>query len=228
MNTIFNAVYHTSILEFLPEWLKQFIGLTPSQPQYLSCKISKNTKGKLGLVSKSHSTNLVTYELIHEDGKGAILVSFNHLGKLRNELDQSILKNVAAGNLIKAETLCKQRKNMHIDQYTHRLQIFRVKKEKHLLWLIDIDFHKTDSYGSGTGVKIITSCLESLLNTSLNHPKYGDSLDNLLDQNLIEILQKKAEEFYPYFSQKRIKCMVSPHRSLCQISSPIKAVTSKT
>ncbi|MGK7933079.1 MAG: hypothetical protein AB4041_16835 [Microcystaceae cyanobacterium] len=195
-------------------------GFQEQKPAYISQRSSKNGKGMLFFVSRGHSAKLATYKFTHKDGKGSIVVVLNHLGKLRNEIDDSILKYVESGELHKAESLCKQRKNMHVNRYTHRVQIFRVKKQKHLAWLVDFDFHKHDSYGSGTAGKVLKAFLITLLDKIINNSqygqsyKYGDALDRMVNQDLIGLIRKETAPFYGNFPNRRIHCMISPDPSL--------------
>ncbi|MGK7943349.1 MAG: hypothetical protein AB4058_02655, partial [Microcystaceae cyanobacterium] len=205
-----------------------FLGMEEQKPDYLSKRQAKHGKGTLFYLSKGHSSKLATYKFTHKDGKGSIVVVLSHLGKLRNEIDQSILKYVESGQLKKAEALCKKRKNMHINRYTHRLQIFRMKKNKHLSWLIDFDFHKPDSYGSGTAGKVVKYFLITLLDQTINTsnygqlPKYGDALDRMIEQDLIGMIRQEAKQFYPEFQRRRVCCMVSPDPSLSADYHPRK------
>lgn len=222
MSLINSTEMNLSIFQSLVQWSRQFISPSSmtSETQHLSHKKSKNGKGTVYLVPNDHPAALVTYKFIHEDGEGSILLVFYHLRDFYSNLDKLILKSAESGNLSKVELLCKQRKNILLNLYTHRLQIFRVKEAQTLVWLIDLDFHKSNSYGSGTGVEVIKSILLSLLNESSSLQEYGDFLDEILQKDWLNLLLEQGQKFYKHFKKERLKCVFYKYQNPSSSSSP--------
>ncbi|ACK71830.1 hypothetical protein PCC7424_3435 [Gloeothece citriformis PCC 7424] len=210
MNSPRNLV-QKSVFNWIVQWSRDFV-FSPSisnNTKYLSQKKSTNGKGVIYQVSNQRPASLVTYKFLHEDGKGEILIVLSDLRQFYTTLDQEILRNAENGELEKTEYLCRQRKQIKLNLYTHRLQIFRIKNRQQLTWLIDIDFHKEYSYGSGTAVKVIKSLLFFFLEHPFICPDYRDILDLIAAYNWSHLIIEKSQEFYQNFTSERINCIYS-------------------
>jgi hypothetical protein len=171
----------------------------------LSFKKSDNKKAILYQIPNSNSAALVKYQLFHEDGQGSILFALYQLRKLYEKLDKLILAKAKSGNLSKAELFWIRKKNMDINLYTHRLQIFRIKQSRQLSWIIDADFHQTYSDGSRIAVQVLKSLLLSRLNQSFIIPEYCDRLDEIVKENWVKNIADTSEQLNQSFSKDKIK-----------------------
>jgi hypothetical protein len=173
---------------------------TEDNGKFQLIKRSLDRKGELYELKPSHTATLGAYQLRHQEGKGSILVTLEHLRKLYQTLNREILEHAANGNLKKAENSWQQQKNINLNQYTHRIKVFRVNKAKLLFWMIDMDLHKelTDenSYGSGTAKSMIVSLLTTFLDEPQAKASEDDYLDALIEQDWVLHIQKVATPFY--------------------------------
>jgi hypothetical protein len=173
--------------------------------KYLSCKKSDDGKAILYQVYPSSSATIAKYQFIHEHGRGSLFFSIYHLPKLSENLDKLILSKAKSGNLSKAESYWRKKKNIDTERYTHRLQISRMKKERQIYWIIDIDFRQSYSYGSNNAVEILKSLLLFRLNKSFIASGGRDRLDTMLAEDWVEAIAHTAEKFDRGFSKDRIK-----------------------
>lgn len=175
-------------------------GIPDGKEQFQLIKRSLDRKGELYELVPSHSATIGAYQLRHQDGKGSILVTLEHLRKLYQTFNRDILEQAAKGNLKKAESYWQQQKNINLNRYTHRLKVFRVNKAKLLFWMIDMDLHKelTDenSYGSGTAKSMIVSLLTTFLDEPKAKASEDDYLDALIEQDWVPHIQEVATPFY--------------------------------
>ncbi len=161
---------------------------------------SNDEDRKLYELPPSHLFTLGAYQVKHEEARGSVIVTLEHLPKLYESFNRKILSEASQGNLSNAEGYLHKQKNIDIAQYTHRLKVFRVDRSKILIWLMDLDLH--DQVGSSSAAK---SILESLLIKFLDAPELrrkANYLDSLVDIDWVRYLENAI---YADALDKRLK-----------------------
>jgi hypothetical protein len=173
------------MLQELLQWSKNMVhsSALPTQGHTVTQRQSKDGRATLLQLANSHPAVIANYELKHEDGRRSIIVNLYHLRKLYENLEQLILLEVQTGHFSHAESLWQQYQTIDLRSYTHHLQVFHLTKTRQIIWSMDIDFHKPNSYGSGTAVEIFKNLLISLLNKKYIMTQYQDSIELLLKED---------------------------------------------
>jgi hypothetical protein len=165
-------------------------------------KRSLNQKGSLYRLPPSHQFTLVAYQIRYENATGSILIVLDNLRDFNKMLNQEILEEASKGHLRKADRYIRQKRNVDISNYTHRIKAYRVTKSKAkiLTWIIDWDFHKEtsseNSYGSGTARALVQNLAINFLDHPLLKDTRQDYLDALIDIDWVKEIHQVAQPFY--------------------------------
>ncbi|QUS59424.1 hypothetical protein IQE94_10640 [Synechocystis sp. PCC 7339] len=167
-------------------------------------KKSLDQKGELYRLPSSHKFTIAAYQVRHKNAVGSILITLDNLREFNKMLDQEILQEASKGHLRKADRYIRQKRNVDITTYTHRIKGYRVTqaKAKILTWIIDWDFHKQSSdessYGSGTA----RALMQELAVSFLDHPdaknNRQDYLDAIMTLNWVKEILQTAKPFYSH------------------------------
>lgn len=165
-------------------------------------KISLDRKGKLYKLPPSHRFTIAAYQIKYENAVGSILITLDNLRDFNKMLNQEILEAAGKGNLRAADKYIRQKRNVDVSNYTHRVKAYRVteSKAKILTWIIDWDLHKEtsdeNSYGSGTARAVV----QDLAVQFIDHPRAKESrkdyLDSIMDMDWVGEIRQVALPFY--------------------------------
>lgn len=180
-------------------------------------KKSLDQKGELYRLPPSHTFTIAAYQVRYQNSVGSILITLDNLRDFNKMLDQEILQEASKGCLRKADRYIRQKRNVDITKYTHRIKGYRVNqaKAKILTWIIDWDFHKQtsdeNSYGSGTA----RALMQELAVTFLDHPdaknRRQDYLDAIMELNWVKEILNTAK---PFYNHSQITHKIIYHQSL--------------
>ncbi len=167
-------------------------------------KRSLDQKGELYLLPPSHKFTITAYQIRYQKATGSILITLDNLRDFNQTLGQEILEAAAKGRLTKADRYIRQKRNVDITNYTHRIKVYRVteSKAKILIWIIDWDLHKEtsdeNSYGSGTARALLQELAISFLDYPLAKESRHDYLDVLVDIDWVKEIKQAARPFYSH------------------------------
>jgi hypothetical protein len=167
-------------------------------------KKSLDQKGELYRLPPSHKFTIAAYQVRYQNSVGSILITLDNLREFNKMLDQEILQEASKGYLRKADRYIRQKRNVDITKYTHRIKAYRVNqaKAKILTWIIDWDFHKQtsdeSSYGSGTARALMQELAVAFLDHPIAKHSRGDYLDAIMALNWVEEILHAAKPFYSH------------------------------
>lgn len=175
---------------------------TDSSQNVVLIKKSLDQKGELYRLSPSHKFTIAAYQVRYQTATGSILIVLDNLRDFNKMLNQEILEEASKGHLRKADRYIRQKHNVDVNNYTHRIKAYRVTKSKAkiLSWIIDWDFHKEtsseNSYGSGTARALVQELAIGCLDNVLAKESRQDYLDALIDIDWVQQIAQVAKPFY--------------------------------
>lgn len=168
-----------------------------SQHNYKSRYVSEDGKAILYEIKSEDIANVSTYEIIHEDGKGTVIVELNNLYKLKTELQKKAINVMEKGLLSQAENLLKKSQNINVTSHTHRINIFLVKETRITSWIIDAKLQNDDNkYNNKNAQRIVSSMLQDLINKSYNPETYEDALELTLKERWDKHIKSYTNKYY--------------------------------
>ncbi|MEB3225346.1 MAG: hypothetical protein VKJ86_06020 [Synechococcus sp.] len=153
------------------------------------------------ICSSEHDESSLTarFKVRHENGRGEVIVELRNIQKLHQRLKKDAIKAFEAGDLSKANALISKLKNLDTQNFSHRLEIFRVAS--HLarlpIWIIDFSLKSSLSeYIDKSAIEIIKNNLYLSLSRGTHQGVYKDSLNAIfIQEKFIESLDGDLRDF---------------------------------
>jgi len=178
---------------------------------------SLDRKGELYQLPPSHDFTLSAYQIRHLDASGSVIITLDNLRAFYKLLNKEIIEAATKGNFKKADKYIHQKRNVSINDYTHRIKAYRVTKNKAkiLVWIIDLDLHKEtsdeQSYGSGTAKAVVQDLAINYLDHPIAKASRLDYLDTLVDLDWIKEIRQVAR---PFYNHSQLTYKIIYHQSL--------------
>ncbi|MDV3002027.1 MAG: hypothetical protein N5P05_003633 [Chroococcopsis gigantea SAG 12.99] len=164
---------------------------TKTSPNLLAEILLENSKSKILQLENTDISTVSTYEFFIGNDNKCITFTLYNLRRCCGVLEEKIVASALCGQLLDSDSLVRQRKNINLKLYTHRLKITTSQDNFNLNWLIDIDFSTAYSYGTSHGKKILETLMGDLFNEIASKPEL--SLEDVVGRDWSELIRQQIE-----------------------------------
>ncbi len=182
-------------------------------PPVQSCYKSTDGKGILTRKIRPDKSTIAVFEIGHEDGQGTIRANLKNSAQIYMERQTEIIQCLESGKLDKVETLLKQIKNIDVEHYNYRFEIFRLNPKRGRIPIFILDFELKSSvrqYDDMNASNMIKDVLLCCLNLPKRSMTYEDRLDLMFkSQEFLRYVETALKEYSSFTHSQSIKVIYS-------------------